>query len=221
MLRGDRQSKTIVQTAALAGPARDNAQTVAPRDTPPGLFMKTAVLVIDVQHGLFDPAPRPFEADLVVQRINALTQRARAAGVVVAFIQHERDTGLLVHGSDNWQLARRLQLLPGDELIRKRTPDSFLNTTLGDWLTAHDVGRLVICGYATEFCVDTTTRSAAGLGYEVVLAADAHTTHDKAHASAAQIRAHHNATLPCLTSFGPSISAVASADVVFRAASDT
>ena len=180
--------------------------------------MKTALLVIDVQHGLFHPAPRPFEADEVVHRINALTQRARAAGVAVAFIQHERATDWMTFGSESWQLAQHLTALPEDELIRKRTPDSFLNTTLGDWLTAQDVGRLVICGYATEFCVDTTTRSAAGLGYEVVLAADAHTTHDKAHASAAQIRAHHNATLPCLTSFGPSISAVNSLDVTFRAA---
>jgi len=136
--------------------------------------------------------------------------------VAVAFIQHERATGMLTFGSESWQLAQDLTALPEDELIRKRTPDSFLNTTLGDWLTAQDVGRLVICGYATEFCVDTTTRSAAGLGYEVVLAADAHTTHDKAHATAAQIRTHHNATLPCLTSFGPSISAVNSAEVAFR-----
>ena len=131
----------------------------------------------------------------------------------VAFIHHERVSGSLPSGSDGWQLAQQLQVLPADERIRKRTPDSFLNTTLGDWLAERDVGRLVICGYATEFCVDTTTRSAAGLGYEVVLAADAHTTHDKAHATAVQIRAHHNATLPCLTSFGPAISAVNSAEV--------
>jgi len=56
--------------------------------------------------------------------------------------------------------------------------------------------------------VDTTTRSAAAHGYAVTLAADAHTTHDKAHASAAQIRTHHNATLPDITSFGPRIRAV-------------
>ena len=182
--------------------------------------MRTALLVIDVQHGLFDPVPQPSDADAVVQRINALTQRCRAAGVPVAFIQHERLSGSLAFGSDGWQLAQQLQVQPGDERIRKRTPDSFLNTTLGDWLADRDVGRLVICGYATEFCVDTTTRSAAGLGYEVVLAADAHTTHDKAHATAVQIRAHHNATLPCLTSFGPSISAVDSVEIMFRAVTD-
>ena len=39
--------------------------------------MSTALLVIDVQRGLFDADPRPFEADAVVARINALAARAR------------------------------------------------------------------------------------------------------------------------------------------------
>jgi nicotinamidase-related amidase len=76
---------------------------------------------------------------------------------------------------------------------------------------------VVICGYASEFCVDTTTRRAAALGYRVVLAADAHTTHDKPHATASQIRDHHNATLPGITSFGPRIVAMPSDAVVFAA----
>jgi nicotinamidase-related amidase len=61
--------------------------------------------------------------------------------------------------------------------------------------------------------VDTTTRRAAGLGYHVVLAADAHTSHDKPHATGAKIREHHNATLSDITSFGVPIRAVASADI--------
>jgi hypothetical protein len=50
----------------------------------------------------------------------------------------------------------------------------------------------------------------------VTLASDAHTTHDKDHASAAQIRAHENATLPSLTSFGPVIRAVPATEVDFQ-----
>ena len=72
-----------------------------------------------------------------------------------------------------------------------------------------------LCGYATEFCVDTTTRSAAAHGYHVVLASDAHTTHDKPHADAQQIRAHHNATLPAIRSFGVGIRALPAAEIAF------
>jgi len=177
--------------------------------------MKTALLVIDVQRGLFDEEPRPFEADEVVGRINQLTARARASGVPVVFVQHERPSGLLQHGSPSWQLERGLVVEDGDSKLRKTTPDSFLRTELGELLLAWGTEQLVVCGYASEFCVDTTTRRAAALGFPVVLVADGHTTHDKAHASGADIRRHENATLPDMTSFGPRIEARLAADVTF------
>lgn len=175
--------------------------------------MKTAVLVIDVQRGLCDDPPRPHEAGEVIERINALTVRARAAGAPVAFIQHENAVDL-EFDSERWQLADALQVDAADTRIRKTTPDSFLRTPLEAWLMGQGVRRVVVCGYSSEFCVDTTVRRAAALGYEVVLAADAHTSHDKPHATGAQIRAHHNATLSDITSFGVPIRAVHAADIV-------
>lgn len=180
--------------------------------------MSQALLIIDVQHGLFDPVPRPHEADATLDRINALAARARLAGVPVVLIQHESASGALVHGSPGWQLAQRLEVADTDHRVRKTTPDSFLRTNLQALLDGWGAQEVVVCGYASEFCVDTTVRRAAALGLRVLLAADAHTTHDKAHASGAQIRGHHNATLPGITSFGPVISAVVSAEVVFASA---
>ena len=176
---------------------------------------KSALLIIDVQRGLFDAAPRPFEADAVVARINALAAKARTAGAPVIFIQHEREASALAYGTDGWALERGLVVQAGDQHLRKTTPDSFLRTDLLALLEAQGTQTLVICGYATEFCVDTTTRRAAALGFPVTMAADAHTTHDKPHASAAQIRAHHNATLPAIGSFGPRIEAVDSLTICF------
>ena len=175
--------------------------------------MSTALLVIDVQRGLFDAEPRPFEADAVIARINALTARARAANVPVVLVQHQ--SASLPAGSDAWRFAAELHVDPRDTVVPKTTPDAFLRTDLEERLVAWQVRQVVICGYACEFCVDTTTRRAAAIGYGVTLAADAHTTHDKPHASAAQIRAHENATLSDLTSFGPVIAATPCADITF------
>jgi nicotinamidase-related amidase len=177
--------------------------------------MNSALLVIDVQRGLFDKHPRPDESDVVVDRINALAARARDAGVPVVFIHHESQNDELEYGSQNWMLEQRLNSQPADTTLRKTTPDSFLRTDLSALLAAWNTTRLVICGYASEFCVDTTVRRAAALGFSVVIAADAHTTHDKSHASAAMIRAHHNATLSDIESFGPVISAVDSLHISF------
>lgn len=175
--------------------------------------MRSALLVIDVQRRLFDEEPRPFEANATIDRINALTARARQSKVPVVFVQHESESGSMVRGSDGWQLATGLHVADGDQHVRKTTPDSFLRTALGELLADQATENVIVCGYATEFCVDTTVRRAAALGYSVTIAADAHTTHDKAHASGAQIRAHHNATLPAITSFGRPIVAVPSADI--------
>ncbi|ERK09677.1 Isochorismatase [Serratia fonticola AU-P3(3)] len=131
------------------------------------------------------------------------------------FIQHQTAHEELSAGSAAWQIHQGLQVKPGDHRVDKTTPDSFLRTNLGKLLIAEGVTQLVICGYSTEYCVDTTTRRAAGLGYPVVLAADAHTSHDKPHASGLQIRAHHNATLSSIKSFGVAISAVPTAEVSF------
>jgi nicotinamidase-related amidase len=175
--------------------------------------MSTALLVIDVQRGLFDPEPRPFEADAVVARINALTARARAADIPVVFVHHETPTGALMLGSDGWKLEAGLHVEPRDAIVRKATPDAFLRTELEELLGSWSVDHLVVCGYASECCVDTTVRRAAALGYAVTLAADAHTTHDLPHATASQVRLHENTVLPSLDSFGPKIQSVASADI--------
>lgn len=183
--------------------------------------MGIALLIIDVQRGLFDAEPRPYEADDVIARINGLSRRARAHGSPVVFIQHEVPSGNLKYRSDGWELVRTLETAPTDHFVRKATPDSFLRTNLEELLAAHNVRSVVVCGYASEFCVDTTVRRAAALGYAVTLAADAHTTHDKDHASAAAIRMHENATLPNITSFGPTIKAVPSVDVAFSSGAKT
>ncbi len=175
----------------------------------------TALIVIDVQRALFDPPPA--EAEEVVARINGLSARARAAGVPVVIVQHETTAGALVADTPGWQLQPGLATDAADLKVRKRTPDSFLRTNLHHLLVERDVRHLVICGFASEFCIDTTTRSAAAKGYAVTLASDAHTTHDKPHATGLQIRTHENETLRQIGSFGVVIDAVPAAEIGFAA----
>jgi nicotinamidase-related amidase len=174
------------------------------------------ILIIDVQSILFDPVPRPFEADLVVERINRITSWARSNNLMVSHVHHEAADSEIEFGSASWQLQTGLNVVEGDQFVRKTTPDSFLRTNLDALLKENDVEHLIVCGYASEFCVDTTVRRAAGLSYSVELVSDAHTTHDKPHASAEQIRAHHNATLPNISSFGIKIAAITADELTSR-----
>lgn len=165
--------------------------------------MSTAVLVIDVQHALCTGAEAAYDFIGVIERINAVSAKARAIGALVIFVQHEEAEGAFKFGSDGWQLASGIETRSDDVRVRKTTPDSFNLTELHALLQARGITHLAICGLQSDFCVDTTVRRALALGYEVLLVADAHSTVDNGVLSAAQIIAHHNATLSNITSFGP------------------
>jgi nicotinamidase-related amidase len=165
--------------------------------------MSTVLLVIDVQQALCSGEYAAFDIGRVIDRINLLMAAARTAAAPVILVQHEEEHGLLRHGTPGWQLAEGLALQPDDTRIRKTTPDSFNRTELQALLQQRGVTRLAVCGLQSDFCVDTTVRRALALGYEVSLAADAHSTLDNGVLSAAQIIAHHNTTLGNIESFGP------------------
>lgn len=175
--------------------------------------MTTALLIIDVQHGLCSGGYEAFEATRVIERINVVSRKVREAGALVVVIQHEAQDGPLVYGTEGWNLAAGLHVQPTDIYIRKKATDSFHNTDLQVILQAHGVEKLAICGLQSEFCVDTTTRRALAIGYPVTLVSDAHSTINNSVLSAAQITAHHNETLANITSFGPRVEAVPSSEV--------
>lgn len=167
--------------------------------------MKNALLIIDLQSGLFANDPVPHRIAEVIANINQLAGRARAAGAPVFLVQHEAAGTALAFDSPAWQLDKRLSTQPSDVRIRKTTSAPYASSDLLSQLQARSVSGVVVVGYATEFCVDSTVRWSASLGLTVTLVSDAHTTHDKAHLSAAHIVSHHNATLPCIQSLGAPI----------------
>ncbi len=178
--------------------------------------MRRAVLVIDVQRDLCEGEYRTFDAAGVIDRINEVTAKARAAGALVVIIQHESKDGLLVHGSHGWELAPQLKIAVTDTVLRKTATDSFHRTDLEAILKRHGVADLVICGMQSDFCVDSTTRRALALGFPVVLVSDGHTTLDNKHLTAAQITEHHNETLSNIESFGVMARLESARDIQFR-----
>ncbi|HVT10987.1 MAG TPA: cysteine hydrolase family protein [Fimbriimonadaceae bacterium] len=132
----------------------------------------TALLVIDVQQGLFEEDPPTINADSLTATINELAGRARAAGVPVIFVQHN-DPWMEIR-TPGWQLHSALDAREGEPRVDKQHPDSFYKTKLIDHLSG--IKRLVVCGCQTDMCVDYTSRRAVALGYDVELVADAHST---------------------------------------------
>lgn len=177
--------------------------------------MTSALLIIDVQRALCAGEYECFEIGRIIDTINGLSARARTAGIPVVLIQHEEAGSTLAHEAQGWQLAQGLDVSPKDWRVRKTTPDSFYQTNLQKLLPVQDFEQLVICGLQTDYCVNATVRQALALGYDVVLAADAHSTVDNGNITAEDIIAEHNKDLAHLTGSVARIDVKAAAAITF------
>ena len=158
---------------------------------------REALLVIDVQEGLFSiPGLEMHEPTQFLSRVSQLIARARSSSIPVIYTQYcGPPGGPLESGSIGGRIHSAIAPSAGDLVIKKDDSDAFLRTELQAELENLSVTTLVVCGMQSEFCVDSTCRSAYGLGYEVRLVRDAHTTANSPSLSAEQIIEHHNETL--------------------------
>ncbi len=151
------------------------------------------LLVVDMQVGLFEGDLQRHDADGVVRRINRVADAVREKGGAVVFIQHDGlDGDALEPEAPGWEILPSLERTPSDPVVRKRACDPFYETDLRRLLDEIGADRLIITGCATDFCVDSTIRSAASKDYELVVVSDAHTTGDRPHLDAESIIEHHN-----------------------------
>ncbi len=150
-----------------------------------------ALLVIDMQKTLFAAGNR-HDTYGVISRINKILQKARSERLPIFFIRHNSDGDGLRIDSEGWQILDELDFQDNDTIIEKTNCDSFCETNLAEELIKINVDELIITGCCTDFCIDTTVRKAASMGYKVQVAADAHTTSNKPYLDAATIIKHHN-----------------------------
>lgn len=173
----------------------------------------TAVVVIDVQN---DVVARAHQRDEVIANINEVVARARQSGTPVIWVQHN-DEGL-PYGTDSWQIVPELVPDPDEVIVHKQFRDSFVDTELEAELERRNIGRLVITGSQTDFCVRWTLHGAEARGYDTVLVGDAHTTDAESPAgipTGAEIIAHTNAIWATQTRPSGSTAVLAAADVSF------
>ncbi len=133
----------------------------------------TALLVIDVQRELFERSAPVYKADLLLNNIVALANRAHRAGALVVYVQ-QSSKSVLRAGSVGWQLHPRLKPLKKDLVIQKTHSSALEDTGLEEALQAQGINRLVVTGLVTNCCVKSTCVDAQRRGFEVLLVADGH-----------------------------------------------
>lgn len=138
----------------------------------------TALLVVDIQRGIFNRPTPVFEAELLLANINFLIDRFANKGAAVFFMQHSNQK-FLMEGSDNWLFHPELDITEEDSVIHKTHGNAFDGTNLKGELDGFGIHTIVVTGLVTTGCVKATCIGGKELGYRVILVEDAHSSYIK------------------------------------------
>jgi len=146
----------------------------------PKFDASTALLLIDVQKGVDDtayyagPTGRINNPDSK-NNIRTLLSAWRTAGHKVAFTRHdsiEAESPLKLSLETGQQLDG-MEILTDDIAVSKSSNSGFVGTPLELELRRAGIQRLVVAGYFTNYCVETTVRTAGNMGFDTYLVHDA------------------------------------------------
>jgi len=139
--------------------------------------MNRALLLIDIQNDYFaGGAMELVGSEEAGRRAGALLARFREKRLPIIHVQHvSTRPGATFFLPDTRGVRIHDCVAPadGETVIRKHYPNSFRETPLLEHLQGLQAGQLVIAGMMTHMCVDSTTRAAADLGFQCLLAHDA------------------------------------------------
>lgn len=155
--------------------------------------MKTALLVLDAQKIYTDDASELYCPDsaATIDRINALIKAFETTGGLVVPVRHIHkadgsDTGRLFdytgeaeddfnfkEGTAEVQYADSLKLNHSRQEFIKTRYSAFQRTDLERFLKDKGIGRVVICGFMTNFCCESTAREALDRDFYVDFIVDA------------------------------------------------
>lgn len=141
---------------------------------------RTALLLIDVQKGVNDttyyggPKGRRNNPEAEDKIVSILT-KWRKSDRTVAFTKHDsiEEGSPLKLSLESGQQLDGMEPAQGDIVVEKSVNSGFIGTSLELDLRRAGIQRLVVVGYFTNVCVETTVRMAGNMGFDTYLVHDA------------------------------------------------
>lgn len=146
----------------------------------------TALVVVDAQIGVNElrhwggPTGRR-NNPACEANIAALLKAWRVRELPVAFTQHDSRQAVspLKVGQPGGAFLEGLGPVGNELVVRKDVNSAFVGTALELELRRRNITRLVVVGYFTNFCVETTVRMAGNLGFDTYLGHDCCSTSNR------------------------------------------
>ncbi len=143
----------------------------------PGKLADAALILIDCQNTYREGIMALEGVEPALQQAKLLLDKARTLKVPVIHIQHDAGEGtpydIRAHIG---QIADVVAPIAGEDVITKHYPNSFVGTNLDDVLKAHGIKNIVLAGFMTHMCVNSTAHGGFNLGYAPTVVASATAT---------------------------------------------
>lgn len=139
--------------------------------------MSTGLVIVDIQNDYFPGGRMTLEQiEQAAENAAKLLAHFRDTGQPTFHIQHtweDQSAPFFVAGTAGAAIHESIAPKTGEPVVVKHFPNSFRESPLLDALRGAGVDRLAICGAMSHMCIDATTRAAADLGFDCVVAHDA------------------------------------------------
>ena len=135
--------------------------------------------------------------DKSIDNIIKVMDYAKENNMIIVVVQHTATSGdTFFKDSTEWEVHPKILEKYYDYHIEKTKPSSFYKTNLEEILEKENIEGVVISGYMTQMCCDTTAREAFHMGYSVEFLSDATGTIDVSNkVGTISSKDLHNATL--------------------------
>jgi nicotinamidase-related amidase len=143
----------------------------------PASLRDSALVMIDLQNTYTRGVMALENVEPAIDEAAALLDRARSAGIPIVHVQHDAGEGTPYDVRDEiGAIVDRVAARDGEHRIVKNFPNSFVGTDLAEYLRGAGVTNLVLAGFMTHMCVNSTARGAFSAGFAPSVVAGATAT---------------------------------------------
>jgi len=137
----------------------------------------SALILIDIQNTYRHGVMQLTHVEPAILQAQLLLNKARDLNIPVIHIQHDAGVGSPYDiNAEIGAIADEVAPIKGEKVIVKNYPNAFIQTTLDAELKALGIQNIVLAGFMTHMCVNSTAHGGFNLGYAPTVIASATAT---------------------------------------------
>lgn len=145
----------------------------------PAALSEAALVMVDCQNTYREGVMKLAGVEEALAEARRLLDRARAAGIPVFHIRHDAGAGSPYDlTAPIGQISDEVAPRDGEPVVTKNYPNAFVHTDLEEQLRAKGVKNVILAGFMTHMCINSTARGAFNLGFSPTIVAAATATRD-------------------------------------------